>query len=585
MTNYAIGNRRVRTPLTPAHSNLADEGPHTHSPCGSAGATLDAKRVRAAFNEVTTKRATNASPMVTFLSAQEAANLIPDGGTVAATGFTMMGVAEEIYQAIERRFQETGHPRDLTLMHSAGQSDRVGGMTHWAHEGLLSRIIGSHWGLAPKMSEFISTNKVAAYCLPQGQITHLYRAIAGGKPGEISPIGLHTFVDPRLEGGRINDRARAGEALVQLVTLGGEEFLWYKPLHIDVAIMRGTTADDDGNVSCEDEGVALELLSLAQAARKCGGKVIVQVKRRIPVASLLPKAVVVPGILVDVVVVAADPQQTHRQTSGAFFNPAYLGINRATAEAPQAIALDERKIIGRRGALELRPGAIVNLGTGIPGDAVGPVAFEEQLIDKIKMTIESGTIGGVPAGGVDFGLASYPEAIIEHPYQFDFYNGGGVDIAYMGVGEIDQAGNVNVSKLAGRTPGCGGFIDITQPAKAVVFCGTFTSGGLEIAVENGTLRIIHEGKYPKFVERVAQVTYSSAAALARKQRVRYVLERAVFDLTPNGIRLIELAPGIDLEHDVLSKLPFRPVVAPHVERMPDAIFLPQVMGLLDRWRD
>lgn len=521
--------------------------------------------------------------MVELIGAEAAAARIPDGATVAASGFTIMGVAEEIYKAVEARFLATGHPRGLTLVHSAGQSDRVRGMPHWANEGLLDRIIGSHWGLAPKMAEFIAADKVAAYCLPQGQIVHLYRAIAGGKPGIVSPIGLGTFVDPRLEGGKINDSARKLGDIVEVVRLGGEEFLWYKPIRLDVGILRGTTADEDGNVSCEEEAVSLELLSIAQAVKQCGGTVDVQVKRTVPRGTLEPKRVVVPGILVDAVVVATDPEENHRQTWGAAFNPAYITASREAVAPPAPIALDERKVIGRRGAMELRPGAIVNLGTGIPGDAVGPVAAEEGLLAGLKLTIESGTIGGVPAGGVDFGLALHPEATVEHGYQFDFYNGGGVDVAYMGAGEIDRAGNVNVSKLAGRTPGCGGFIDITQAAKMVVFCATFSSGGLGVEISDGELRVAREGRFPKFVPTVSQVTFSSERAVARGQRILYVLERAVFDLTPDGIRLIEVAPGIDLERDVLSRMPFRPLVAESPRQMPRAIFRPEPLGLARRW--
>lgn len=509
--------------------------------------------------------------------------MLRDDTTVALAGFTVMGVAEEIYKAVETRYLATGHPRALTLVHSAGQSDRVRGMPRWAHEGLLNCIIGSHWGLAPRMAEFIAANKVAAFCLPQGQIAQMYRAVAGGKPGCISQIGLRTFVDPRVDGGRMNDLARARADVVELISLGGQDYLWYKPLRFDTALLRGTTADDDGNVSCEEEAISLEILSMAQAVKQCGGTVIVQVKRRVASGMIPPRHVAIPGILVDVVVVAQDIEDNHRQTSGAVFNPAYISRAPVATVASPPLALDERTLIGRRAALELRPGAIVNLGTGIPGDAVGPVAVSEGLLPHIKLTIESGTIGGIPVGGVDFGLAIGPDAIIEHPYQFDFYNGGGVDIAYMGVGEIDRWGNVNVSKLAGRTPGCGGFIDITQPAKTVVFCATFTSGGLKVGVHDGSLTIVKEGRFPKFVDAVTQVTFSAAMAIERGQRVLYVLERAVFDVTPEGIRLIEVAPGVHVEQEVLARMPFRPIVRQPLTEMPAVLFREGPMGLLEQW--
>jgi propionate CoA-transferase len=519
------------------------------------------------------------------LPAREAAALLTDGQTVASTGFSMTGVAEDLYRAIEARFLAGGHPRDLTLVHSAGQSDRVNGMQHWAHAGLLARIIGSHWGLAPAMAELIGTDGLACHCLPQGQLTHLYRAIAGGQPGMISTIGLHTFVDPRREGGRVNARAMAEPPLVELVTLGGQEALWYKSFPIDVAIIRGTTADAAGNISAEEEPLRLEVLALAQAARNSGGIVICQVKRLVDCGALPPTQVTVPGLLVDVLVVAGAPEATHRQTASWALHAPLLtaGGGRAALPAPDqtsAPRLDERTLVGRRAALELRPGALVNLGTGIPGDAVGPVAAEEGVAGEIVLSIESGTAGGVPMGGGDFGVALYPDAIIGHAEQFDYYNGGAVNLCYMGAGEIDRAGNVNVSKLGGRMTGCGGFIDITQPARKVVFCATFSSGGLRVAAANGELTILEEGRYPKFVQTVAQVTFSAEEALRRRQPVLYVTERAVFELTSAGLRLIEVAPGIDLQRDLLDRLPFTPAVAAPLLPMEAAIFRAGPMGLL-----
>jgi propionate CoA-transferase len=521
-----------------------------------------------------------------LLSASEAAALIGDGQTVASTGFSMIGVAEALYRAIEARFLAEGHPRDLTLVHSAGQSDRANGMQHWAQPGLLARIIGSHWGLAPKMAELIAADGLACHCLPQGQLTHLYRAIAGGQPGLVSTIGLHTFVDPRREGARVNARAMAEPSLVELVTLSGQEALWYKSFPIHVAIVRGTVADTAGNVIADEEPLRLEVLTLAQAARNSGGIVICQVKRLVAPGTLPPLQISIPGMLVDVLVVAESPEETHRQSSSwAFYAPLITaGGGRAapaavSADVPGA-PLDERTLIGRRAALELFPGALVNLGTGIPGDTVGHVAAAEGVAEQIVLSIESGTAGGVPAGGGDFGVALYPDSIIGHAEQFDFYNGGAVDLCYMGAGEIDRAGNVNVSKLGGRMTGCGGFIDITQPARKVVFCATFSSGGLRVATGDGELRVLQEGRYPKFVRDVAQVTFSAEESLRRRQPVLYVTERAVFRLTAEGLRLIEIAPGIDLQHDVLDRLPFTPIVADPLLRMDPATFRPGRMGLL-----
>jgi propionate CoA-transferase len=516
---------------------------------------------------------------VRFLTAEEAAALIPDGATIGNGGFTMTGVAEELIAAIEQRFLQTGHPRDLTLVHSAGQSDGRRGMPHWANDGLLRRLIGSHWGLAPRMAEFIAQDRVAAYCFPQGQIAHLFRAIANGGPGVITHVGLKTFVDPRLGGGKITPRSQRDEDLVELVRLGGREYLWYKAFPIQVGIIRGTTADAGGNISNEEEGILHEILSIAQAARSSGGMVIAQVKRRVAAGALHPKQVRVPGFLVDVVVVARDPAEGHPQTASAEFNPGYSGDQRVPVASLPPLPMSERKIIGRRAAMELRPGAIINLGTGIPGDTIGPVAAEEGILDQLQLTIESGTIGGVPAGGTDFGIALNPTAILEHASQFDFYDGGGVDQTFMGFGQVDRAGNVNASQFGTRTVGCGGFIDLTQNAKRVVFCGTFTSGGLRIAVDGGVLRILGEGAHAKFVESVSQVTFSAEFARHRRQPVRYVTERAVFELGAQGIRLIEIAPGIDVRRDLLRQLPFRPEVAEPLGTMPAAIFRPDPMGL------
>ena len=514
-----------------------------------------------------------------FMTAEEAVQLIADGATLASEGFTMMGVAEEVYRALEKNFKRTGHPRNLTLIHAAGQSDRVHGIEHFANDGLLRRIIGSHWGLAPRMAEFIHANKTEAYCFPQGQISHLFRAMAAGKLGLVSQVGLKTFVDPRLEGGKMNQRAKNGEELVELITIQGHEHLFYKSIPPDVAILRGTTADEWGNITLEEEAISLEQTSIAQAAHNNGGIVIVQVKRVARAGTLHPKLVKIPGALVDVVVVAQDPEETHRQTASHFYNPAYSGDLRIPVAHSEPIPLNARKVIGRRGALELKRGAVVNLGTGIPGDTIGPVLAEEKADNLITLTIESGTYGGIPAGATDFGIAANAEAIIDHPYQFDFYNGGGLDITYVGLAQVDQWGNVNVSRFGGKAVGCGGFIDITQFAKKICFLFTFTSGGLEVEIGDGELQIIREGRYQKFVDAVEQVTFSGEFARDRRQAVVFVTERAVFDLTGEGLRLVEIAPGVDLERDILQHLPFRLHIGDNLKMMSPSIFQSSPMGL------
>jgi propionate CoA-transferase len=519
------------------------------------------------------------------VSAKSAVDLIKDDFTISVVGFTLMGACETILKEIEKRYLEKRTPSNLTLIHCAGHSDRINGIQHLAHKGLVKRIIGSHWGLAPKWGELIHNNDVEAHCLPQGQLTHLFRAMASGKSGNFSKVGLGTFIDPRIEGGLMNDKAKQTKSFVDVIEIKGEEYLFYNAIPINVAIIRGTTADENGNVTMEDEAIKLEALSVAQAVKRYGGKVIVQVKNLARRGSLHPKQVVLPGIFVDAIVLAEDPVNEHRQTSSTYFDPVYSGDVKVPDSALEPIPLTVRKIIGRRGVMELFPQAVVNLGTGIPGDTIGPVASEEGILQDINLTVESGVIGGVPAGGVDFGIGKNAEAIIEHPYVFDYYNGAGVDITYMGFAEIDLQGNVNVSKFGTRAVGCGGFIDITQPAKKVVFLGTFTAGGLEVEIKDGKLRIIKEGRNKKFLNHVRQITFSGKYARKNEQPVYFVTERAVFKLMPNGVELIEYAPGIDIEKDILSQMEFKPIISPNLKEIPSEIFKNKVMNFKDLFYD
>lgn len=521
-------------------------------------------------------------PRPILISAEQAAHLVRDGMTLATEGFTMMGVAEEIYRELEARYQQTGHPKDLTLLHVSGQCDRVHGIQHFCNEGMLRRIVGSHWGLAPRMAEFINSNKTEAYCFPQGQLSHLFRAMAAREPGVISRSGLGTFVDPRIEAGKMNERTRDKEDLVDLIEIQGREYLLYKTIPIDVAVLRGTTADERGNITLHEEAVILEQLSIAQATHNAGGIVIVQVKQLAKAGSLHPKQVKIPGPLVDYIVVAQHPEETHRQTASYFFNPAFSGDLRAPLSNPEPMPLSARKIIGRRGAWALQRGDIVNIGTGIPGDVIGPILAEEKVGELVTVTVESGVYGGVAAGTIDFGIAANAEAIIDHPYQFDFYNGGGLDITYMGLGQVDRWGNVNVSKFGGKAIGCGGFIDITQFAKRVCFLFTFTSGDLDVRAREGALQVLQEGTHIKFVDQLEQITFSAKLAREQKQSVLFVTERAVFDLTDMGLRLIEIAPGIDLERDIFRHMAFRPEVADDLKVMPKTIFREPAIGLLGK---
>lgn len=518
-----------------------------------------------------------------LLSAKEAVDMITDSKTITTVGFTLMGASEDILREIEARFLATGHPKNLTLFHAAGQSDRKNGIEHLAHPGLISRIIGSHWGLAPKWGELICSNKVEAHCLPQGQIVHLFRALASGKPGNFSKVGLGTFIDPRIEGGKINRLAQDFKGFVDLITIEGEEYLLYRGVPMDIAIIRGTTADESGNVTMEDEGLKLEALPVAQAVKRFGGKVIIQVKNLARNGTLNPKEVVVPGIYVDAVVVSENPVENHRLTSSTFVDPAVTGQVKMPETALPRLTLDNRKIIGRRGVMELFPDAIVNLGTGIPGDTIGPIANEEGILNSINLTVESGVIGGVPMGGTDFGIAKNPEAIIEHGYQFDYYNGCGVDITFMGIAEVDFMGNVNVSRFGIKTVGCGGFIDITQPARRVVFLGTFTSKGLQVDISHTGIKIAEEGRVRKFVDRVNQITFSGEYARSVGQKVLYITERAVFELRTEGLTLVEYAPGIDIEKDIIGQMDFRPLVAPDLRPMDERIFMEGSMNIIEEF--
>ena len=511
-----------------------------------------------------------------IVTAAHAASVIDDGATVATGGFVGNGFAEEIAIAVEQHFLDTGKPRNLTLMYAAGQGDgKSKGLNHFGQEGMVGRVIGGHWGLVPALQKLAVEDKIVAYNLPQGVISTMFRDIAAKKPRTISSVGLGTFVDPRNSGGKINTITT--EEIVELIHFDGEEYLAYKTRPVDVAVLRGTTADPDGNVTMEKEALTLEVLAIAMAAKNSGGAVIVQVERVAERGSLHCRDVKIPGILVDYVVVAAP--ENHWQTFGEQYNPSYSGEIRVPIDSLPPLTMSARKIIARRAAFELRPGDIVNLGIGVP-EGISNVVNEEKMLDQIVLTAEPGVIGGVPAGGLSFGAAANTEALIDQPYQFDFYDGGGLDIAYLGMAQADAYGNVNVSKFGPRLAGAGGFINISQNAKTVVYLGTFTAGGLEAAIDDEGIRITSEGKARKFVEGVVEhITYSGGYGLKKGQRALYITERCVFELTGEGMALIEIAPGIDLQKDILDQMGFRPVINGEPKLMDKRIFQAGPMGL------
>ena len=515
---------------------------------------------------------------VKIITAAEAAAQVPDGAVINTEGFVQAGLSETLNRALEQRFLETGHPKDLTIFTVAGQGAGAGtGSDHFAHEGMVKRLIAGHYNLAPTLRTMAIEGKIEAYNLPQGTMAQMIRDAAGKRVGTITHVGLNTYVDPRIEGAKVNSKTT--EDIVKLIEIEGEEKLLFNSQPLDVTFIRGTYADESGNISLEKEACTLDATSLAQCAKNNGGKVFVQVEKIVADGSLDPRIVKIPGIYVDAVILAEgdDNAQIYKQE----YDGSMTGDFRVPLGSLEAPKLDAKKIIARRAAMELQKGAVVNLGIGVP-EFVSAVANEEGIGDWMTLTVEAGPVGGVPQGGSRFAGSVNVDCILDQPYQFDFYDGGGLDLCYLGLAEVDPSGNVNVSRLGTRITGSGGFMNISSNSKKAIFCGTFTNG-VKIKTGDGKLTILEEGKKHKFVNKVTEITFSGVVAGKKGKDVLYVTERAVFALKADGVHLIEVAPGIDVETQVLAEMDFQPIVDRdengNVKLMDERIFKDEVMGM------
>lgn len=518
---------------------------------------------------------------VKIITAKQAADLLKDGDTFTTSGFVSSCIPEALNKAVEQRFLNTGHPKNLTYLYASSQGNKKGcGGEHYAHKGLLKRFVAAHWATVPALGEMAMRNEMEAYNLPQGALCHLFRDIAAKKPGSITQVGLGTFIDPRNGGGKLNEITK--EDMVELIHIHEKEYLFYPSFPVQVAFLRGTYADEHGNVTLEREVATLEATSVAQAVKNSGGIVVVQVEGVVEAGTLDARMVKIPRIYVDYVVVAAPDD--HEQCLGCSFDPSICGERRILAETAAStpdFPMSAKKIIGRRGVFELKPGDVVNLGVGAP-EYVAAAAAEEGIGDQMTLTVESGLIGGIPQGGPRFGSSQNAEAVLDQGYQFDFYDGGGLNQAFLGLAECDEKGNINVSRFGPRIAGCGGFIDISQNTRNVCFCGTFTAGGLKIRVADGKVQIVQEGRQKKFLKQVEEVTFSGDMAIKNGQLIRYITERCVMELRKDGMHLIEIAPGVDLQTQILDQMEFIPIIDKvngEVPQMDPRIFAEEIMGM------
>lgn len=511
-----------------------------------------------------------------LLSAEETVRRIPDGGTVIVGGSGAgHALPQRFIDTLAEVFESEGRPRDLTTVRVVGIGDFADrGFSQLALPGLMKRTIGSNIGNEPRLGELVAAGEVEAYSFPQGVLSQLCREIAAGRPGLVTSVGLDTYVDPRHTGGK---QGTATEDLVELVELSGSEWLFFKSFPIDVAVIRGSTIDEDGNLTMEDEAIRGEMLAMAMAAHNSGGIVIAQAKHLASAGSLVPRNVVVPGALVDIAFL--DPGQT--QTYVTAHSPYYAGALRRPATSDvDPLPLDVRKVIARRALLEFQPGDICNLGFGI-SQSIGAIAWEEGMDRRLVLTVEQGIFGGVPAGGMEGGAGFNYQALLDQPAMFDFYEGGGLDITSLSFAQIDRNGNVNVHCFGDRLRGPGGFPNISAHTGRLCFVGTLTTGGLDVDVAEGSLRVRNEGSVPKMVEEVDEISFSGRMAHRRGQTVRYITERAVFELVDGEVTLVEVADGIDPEADVVAHMGFRPAISDDLGRMDPRVFSDGPMGLAE----
>ncbi|MCC2255393.1 acyl CoA:acetate/3-ketoacid CoA transferase [Ruminococcus sp. CLA-AA-H200] len=520
-------------------------------------------------------------------TAAEAAALVKDGAFLVCAGNMNNCLAEEICAAIEQRFLDEGHPSDMTIMSGSGIGDMgpVGGVfrgfEHFAHDGMIRRVIVGHNGSNHTIMQMQQDLKVESYNFPQGVIEHMFKARARGMDVELTKVGLGTFVDPRQEGGKTNSVTT--KDLVEVVNVMGQEYLAYKTPKIDVALIRGTTADEEGNLTCEDEAVLTNIQAIAMAAKASGGIVLCQVKNVVKKGALPAKEVIIPGVFIDKLIVCTDLEKNHRMTMGEYYNPAYTGKYKYPVSAAAALPLGVKKTIARRAAQELKFHVPVNTGLGYP-EGIASVANEEGIADELVLTVETGAFGGVPAARTSFGATTNALAFVDSPTIFDLYDGGFLYATFVGLAECDPAGSVNVSRFMDksgreRRPGAGGFINLTQGAKNVIFCGTMTAGGYKAEIRDGKLVILQEGAEKKFLNSINQVTFSGPHAMEIGQNVLYITDRCVFRLTKEGLVLTEVAPGIDIETQILPFMEFRPIIADDVKEMDPKLFMEGLIGL------